>query len=236
MPGESAMAEGTRGQETASEGPPAERPAGQYAFDFTGGELCLDFANTLGGSRQRPKERLKSYQDLLAWGLQAGILNDEDVRRLGRLATDHPRKAAAALAEAIALREALFRTVAAVIAGTPPTEEDLATLNAALPRALAHLRVAPRAAGCEWKWTGEEGALDRMLWPIARSAADLLVSSDVQRVRRCGGENCDWLFVDTTRNRSRRWCDMGSCGNRAKAKRHYARKKAVGHGRRPGGR
>lgn len=205
-----------------------EATTGQYTFDFSGGELCLDFANTLGGSRDRPTERLKSYQDLLAWGAQAGILNDEDVRYLGRVAEEHPRKAAAALADAIALREALFRIVAAVIAGSAPAEGDLATLNAALPRALNHLRVAPRADGCKWEWAAEEGALDRMLWPIARSAADLLVSSEVDRVRRCANSGeCDWLFVDTTRNRSRRWCDMSSCGNRAKARRHYARKKAA---------
>ena len=205
----------------------ADGKTGQRVFDFSGGELCLDFANTHGGSRVRPKERLTSYQDLLAWGSQAGILNDEDVRYLGRIAAEHPRKAEAALGDAVALREALFRIIAAVIARTPPAEGDLATLNAALPRALHHLRVAPRAAGCEWEWAGEEGALDRMLWPIARSAADLLVSSEVQRVRRCAGENCDWLFLDTTRNRSRRWCDMRTCGNRAKARRSYARKKAV---------
>jgi predicted RNA-binding Zn ribbon-like protein len=222
------MGDGALGEKATSEGPAGQGASGQSAFDFSGGELCLDFANTLGGSRQSPKERLKSYQDLLAWGSQAGILNDEDVKHLGRLAAEHPRKAAAALAEAIALREALFRIVTAVIAGTPPTDEDLGRLNAALPRALEHLRVAPCAKGCEWEWTEEEGALDRMLWPIARSAADLLVSSEVQRVRRCANrEECDWLFIDTTRNRSRRWCDMRSCGNRAKARRHYARRKAT---------
>ena len=205
-----------------------DEPAGdQKQFEFVGGELCLDFANTLSGTRECPRERLKTYQDLLAWGRQAGILNDDDLSYLGRLAAEHPRKAAAALAEAVALREALFRIIGAVTGGSRPAERDLATLNAALPRALNHLRVAPRTSGCQWEWAGEEGAMDRMLWPIARSAADLLVSSEVQRVRRCAGETCDWLFLDTTRNRSRRWCDMSSCGNRAKARRHYARKKAL---------
>jgi predicted RNA-binding Zn ribbon-like protein len=223
------MAEEATGQEAAGQGTAGQEATAPYAFDFSGGELCLDFANTLSGSRRRPKERLKSYQDLLAWGSQAGILNDEDVRYLGRIAAEHPRKAAAALADAIALRESLFRIVAAVIAGAPPKDDDLARLNAALPRALEHLRVAPRAKGCEWEWTGDAGALDRMLWPIARSAADLLVSSEVERVRRCANsEECDWLFIDTTRNRSRRWCDMRSCGNRTKARRHYARRKAAG--------
>jgi predicted RNA-binding Zn ribbon-like protein len=222
------MAEEATGQEAEAQEATGREATGENAFDFSGGELCLDFANTLSGSRRRPKERLKSYRDLLAWGSQAGILNDEDVRYLGRIAAEHPRKAAAALASAIALREALFRIVASVIAGTPPKDDDLARLNAALPRALEHLRVAPCAKGCEWEWTGDEGALDRMLWPIARSAADLLVSSEVQRVRRCANrEECDWLFIDTTRNRSRRWCDMRSCGNRNKARRHYARKKVA---------
>ena len=222
------MADEPDGQEATGQRPAGRAGTAEHTFNFSGGELCLDFVNTLGGSRERPKERLKSYQDLLAWGSQAGILNDEDVRYLGRVAVEHPRKAAAALADAIALREALFRIVAAVIAGTPPHDEDLAKLNAALPRALEHLRVSPRAKGCQWEWTGDEGALDRMLWPIARSAADLLVSSEVERVRRCANrEECDWLFIDTTRNRSRRWCDMRSCGNRAKARRHYARKKAA---------
>ena len=216
------------GQDATGHGATGQQATGPSAFDFSGGELCLDFVNTLSGSRKHPKEGLRSYQDLLMWGTQAGILNDEDVRYLGRIAAEHPRKAATALAEAIALRESLFRIVTAVIARTPPEDEDLAKLNAALPRALEHLRVAPSATGCEWEWTGEEGALDRMLWPIARSAADLLVSSEVQRVRRCANsEECDWMFIDTTRNRSRRWCDMRSCGNRAKARRHYARKKAA---------
>lgn len=208
----------------------ADATTGQSTFDFTAGELCLDFANTVRGTRDRPAERLKTYQDLLAWGAQAGILNDEDVRYLGRVARAHPRKAAAALADAIALREALFRIVVSVIAGSVPAEGDLSTLNAALPRALNHLRVSARTDGCQcqWEWAAEDGALDRMLWPIARSAADLLVSSEVDRVRRCANSGeCDWLFLDTTRNRSRRWCDMSSCGNRAKARRHYARKKAA---------
>lgn len=225
--GQEASDQRTAGHGVAGEGA-VRREAAEPAFDFSGGELCLDFANTVGGTRERPKERLKTYQDLLAWGAEAGILNDEDVRYLGRIAAEHPRRAAAALAGAIELREALFRIVAAVIAATPPKDEDLAKLNAALPRALEHLRVAPRAKGCQWEWTAEEGALDRMLWPIARSAADLLVSSEVQRVRRCANRGeCDWLFIDTTRNRSRRWCDMRSCGNRTKARRHYARKKAA---------
>jgi predicted RNA-binding Zn ribbon-like protein len=86
--------------------------------------------------------------------------------------------------------------------------------------------VVPRAGGFEWKWAGDEDALDRMVWPVARSAADVLVSDEGSRVRRCAGESCHWFFLDSGRNRSRRWCDMRDCGNRAKARRLNARKKA----------
>ena len=88
-----------------------------------------------------------------------------------------------------------------------------------------HARIVSTKEGFKWDWS-EELALDRMLWFIARSAADLLTSGNLDRVRQCGDEECGWLFIDTTKNRSRRWCDMTDCGNRAKARRHYSRLRA----------
>jgi predicted RNA-binding Zn ribbon-like protein len=205
----------------------AQGAAAQYVFQFTGGRLCLDFANTLSEGRAHPIERLTAYEDLIAWARQASVLNDGDARRLLRKAHQHPKHATKALAEAIALRESLYRIFSSAVDGSAPLGTDLETLNTALSRALDHLRVAPRAKGFTWEWDAGD-ALDRMLWPVVRSAADLLVSDDVRRVRRCGGENCDWLFLDTSRNHSRRWCSMRDCGNRAKARRFYARKKAGG--------
>jgi predicted RNA-binding Zn ribbon-like protein len=104
-----------------------------------------------------------------------------------------------------------------------PAAADLARLNAALAAALPHLRLAPRAGGYDWVWDGRGDDLASPLWPILRSAADLLASPDLARVRECDGEDCTWLFLDYSRNRSRRWCSMASCGNRAKARRHYQR-------------
>ena len=102
---------------------------------------------------------------------------------------------------------------------------DLDALNATLARALPHLRIVPEADAYAWNWAGEEDALDSMLWPVARSAGDLLTSDELKRVGECQGDGCGWLFLDMSRNRSRRWCDMGDCGNRAKARRHYHRQK-----------
>jgi predicted RNA-binding Zn ribbon-like protein len=98
----------------------------------------------------------------------------------------------------------------------------MATINAELATAGTHLRVVESDGGFGWGW--EDGdALDRVLWPVARAAAELLVAGDLSRIGQCAGEECQWLYVDTSRNHSRRWCDMNDCGNRAKARRHYHR-------------
>lgn len=200
----------------------------ETTFEFTGGRLCLDFTNTLDGSRARPTERLLSYRDLVAWGRQAGVLTDQEARHLGQAALRRPAAAARALADAVALRETIYRILSAGLGGRSPDKADLTALNAALTQALSRLRVSPRGGGYVWEWENLEDALDRVAWPVVRSAADVLVSGDASRVRRCAGTNCDWLFFDTSRNHSRRWCDMRGCGNRAKARRYYARKRARG--------
>jgi predicted RNA-binding Zn ribbon-like protein len=89
--------------------------------------------------------------------------------------------------------------------------------------AMSRLTITRSAEGYEWSWAADEGGLDRMLWPIARSAADLLTSPELGSVRRCAREGCDWLFVDRSKNHSRRWCSMSLCGSRVKARRYYRR-------------
>jgi len=197
-------------------------------YEFTGGHLCLDFTNTVGGSRRaQPKERLTSYQDLIAWGRQGGVLTEQEARELRQLAARRPADAAAALEAAVALRETIYRIFLNVNEGRAPEPDDLSAMNAALCAESSHVQVKVRPGGFAWAWCDDGKALDRVLWPVVRSAADLLVSGEVQRVRKCAAEDCDWLFFDVSRNNRRRWCDMKSCGNRAKARRYYARKKAA---------
>ena len=196
-------------------------------YEFSGGQLCLDFTNTVSGSRRgQPKERLTSYEDLIAWGRQGGVLSEQETRELRQLAARRPTDAAAALEAARTLREAIYRIFLNVNEGRAPEPDDLSALNAALCEESSHVQVRVRPGGFAWAWCDEDKALDRVLWPVVRSAADLLVSGEVERVRKCAAEDCDWLFFDVSRNNRRRWCDMKSCGNRAKARRHYARKKA----------
>jgi len=187
----------------------------------------LDFANTLawrGSDRQH--DWLSSYANLLKWGKLVGVLSEATAHRLHRDAARRPAHADSVLRQAVELREAIYRIFSAIAAEASPQAADVNALNVALAEALTHLRVLPAADVFMWDWSGDEGALDRMLWPVAWSAAELLTSEELDRVGECQGDGCGWLFMDMSRNHSRRWCDMGDCGNRAKARRFYRRKKA----------
>ncbi|HSB62372.1 MAG TPA: ABATE domain-containing protein [Vicinamibacteria bacterium] len=195
-------------------------------FELTGGAACLDFVNTLGDRPRSRDEGLRAYADLVAWGRQAGVLPGAEAKGLRREAARHPVRAREALARAVALREELYRVFSRVAAGRAPDERGVGALNEALAAALVRLRVRPGPSGFDWAWTARPGDLDRVLWPVVRSAAELLTSAEREQVRECGGEACSWLFVDRSRTRRRRWCDMKTCGNRAKARRHYRRTRA----------
>ncbi len=194
-------------------------------FELTGAQVCLDFVNTLDDrATDTPHELLNNYPDLLSWSKKKHLLTDEQELQLREEEMHHPGDAREVLQQAIVLREALFRIFEAVADDASPSPIDLSLLNTALARAMCHACIVPKTEGFAWGWTEKEKALDSMLWSVARSAADLLTSEQRDDVRVCAAEDCDWLFLDTSKNHSRRWCDMKSCGNRAKAKRHYHKK------------
>ncbi len=191
-----------------------------------GNALCLDFANTLYGHRGTPlHEYLYGYRDLVIWSHHAGILDTAQANKLAQLGELEADKAERIFRQAIALREIIFRIFSALASCKSPNSSDLSALNAARAEALAHSSINRTQHGFVLDWD-EHGALDRMLWHIVISAADLLTSERVGRVRECSGETCDWLFVDTSRNHMRRWCSMKVCGNRAKAHRFLRKRRA----------
>lgn len=192
-----------------------------------GERLCLNFANTMDPRQgDHPREFLTGYPDLVAWSVRAGALDRPTAAELAA-ATERDRDAAERVyAEAIRLREALYDVFSAVAAGGTVPAAALATVNVAAAAAFAHARVEPDGAGYRWGWRSDP-ALDRMLWPVLRSAVDLLTSAELARVKECPGlGDCGWLFLDTSKNGSRRWCSMEGCGNRAKGRRHYQRTRA----------
>jgi predicted RNA-binding Zn ribbon-like protein len=198
-------------------------------LNLIGGRVCLDFTNTIGGERQaRSQEYLNNYCDLVLWGQHAGAVTAEQAQHLLAEASRRPEEAAGVLREAIRLREAIYRILRAWTVRQPPSPEDVTILNQALANALTRLQVEFSGESFGWGWQAQPEALDAMLWPVIRSAAELLTSEDLKRVRVCEGETCGWLFLDLSRNQSRRWCTMNDCGNRAKAKRHYQRHRQAG--------
>lgn len=203
----------------------------EYRFELSGGRLCLDFTNTISGDRHgEARERLNGYPDVVAWARQAGAVDAARARALLAEARRRPAAADAVYRDAIALREALFAVLAAAAERRDAPEDDLARVSSFLGRALAHRRLARAGGEIALAWDEAPAALDAPLWPVAASAADLLTSGpDLERVRVCGlheTHECSWVFMDTTRARTRRWCSMTSCGNKAKARRHYARTRA----------
>ena len=194
------------------------------------GVLCLNFANTLYGHGKTPiHEYLAGYSDLVIWSRKVGLLSDLDAAHLIRESARRPAETAAVFHHAIAFRETIYRFFAAIAHDETPPAADFASLNAARAESLAHSRIIRTSAGYGIEWENKS-TLDRMLWPIALSAAELLTQKDVSRVRQCSG--CDWLFLDTSRNHLRRWCSMSACGNRAKVRRFNERKRKLAFKRR----
>ena len=201
-------------------------PETTAGFELTGGRPCLDFVNTLEGRATEPRDRLPTYEDLVSWAREAGIVDEGlagDLRKEAEAAP--PRRAEGALEAARALREALYEIFSAMAAEGSPSAEALARLNDALPEAAKAYRLAPAEPGVAWRWRLSGKGLERILAPLVKDATELLTSPEVGRIRQCESETCAWLFLDQSRNRSRRWCDMKVCGNRAKARRHYERNK-----------
>jgi predicted RNA-binding Zn ribbon-like protein len=193
------------------------RPLG-YLFELGSGRLCLDFANTVDSRPTgSPRELLPTYAELLDWSRQSGILTREEERGLRSRAERRGAEASRALTRARRLRESLFQLFSGPAAGrrqSPPR-----TLLACLTTAFR----TPVLRGHRLLWEDDRTRLDFVIGPVVRSAVELWTSTEIDRVRVCAAEECAWLFLDESRNRSRQWCDMTVCGNRAKARRFYLR-------------
>jgi len=194
-------------------------------LDLKSGHPILEFTNTVGDhASEHPGETLFNYEDLLAWTGKVGLMPEERMQKLRRRASSRPEEARAAFAKALELRESIYRIFVAKTKGTHPAEKDLAVLNSVLAGLTGGAQVVYRSGRFEWGWNFDEDAFELPLWILALSAVDLLTSENVKWVGQCADEEgCGWLFVDTSKNHSRRWCDINDCGNRAKQRRYQQR-------------
>ena len=196
-------------------------------LSLLGGCPCLDFVNTLDlRGTDLPLEFLHTYQDLVAWSRHAGTISTQEAGIISQRSKNRPSKQTKVLGKAIKLRETIYRVFSSLSEGRPAATEDLAVFNKFLSRTMKNSQIVRTKDGYNWDSKGEMAKLDWILNPLIRSAADLLISDERKSVKKCGDPACGWLFLDTSRNKSRRWCDMSDCGNRAKASRFYKKKAA----------
>lgn len=197
------------------------RPVSGVDVPLVGGDLSLDYVNTVDTWQRGDRvDYLSDYRALVSWAARAEALSTSQAERLIDCGATRQTQAHLVHARAVALRDALFHVFA-------PTERRAAEpwleiVNEELERAMRALRLRPADSGYELVSTaGDE--LDQVLWPVLRAAARLATSPALERVRSCPGEDCGWLFLDTSKAGRRRWCNMAICGNRMKTKRHRAR-------------
>jgi predicted RNA-binding Zn ribbon-like protein len=220
-------------------------PTEQPQWKLIGGALCLDFVNTVSGRVSSGaaqdgldwvddvlEERLGAYADLVDWAEAAGAVEAGEAERLDARAAADPRAATHLVTRARALRETLYRIFKAVVEGWLPRDDDLARLDREARLLHAGETLGWEAGRLVRSWRGDD-ALAHPLWPVVRSAVELLSAGPLERVGQCPGERCGWLFLDTSRGGRRRWCSMADCGNVAKVRRHRRQTRRGDGGRAP---
>jgi predicted RNA-binding Zn ribbon-like protein len=193
--------------------------------DLVAGRLCLDFLNTVDPRHgDQRTDYLVDFDAILTWCDRADVALPRSVSWLRRRAADRPAEARAAHDRAIDMRESLYEVVSATATDHAVRRRSLEAVNQALGEAIGRRVLVPDERGGVREGWRPADALDQVLWPIAIDAWDLLTEPELDRVRECpGGGDCGWMFLDTSRSGTRRWCDMRTCGNRSKVRAHYER-------------
>ena len=193
-----------------------------------GGALCLDFVNSIENrAGHAPEDFLTSYPDLVRWGRHAGLIDDATATRLMAWAATDESAAHEVSHQALALRAALHRLFFAIATRRDPNPADLEVLRRAYVETMSAATLVPDDERFTWHWQPDEQRLDQLLWPVARSAVELLTAGDPRRIKRCENPyGCGWFFYDGSKNGSRRWCSMEGCGSQVKMRRQYAKRRA----------
>lgn len=172
----------------------------------------------MGSRRAGPEEHFNTFGDIVAWAEARGLLARRAAAALWQSAARDPEGARRAHRRAIALSEALYRVFDAAAARRRPRGVDLAALNSSVAATYERAALSPSGSRFTLDTRGG-GGFDQVWRPVVRAAVDLLTSDGVEHIGRCADDSCGWLFLDTTRSRTRRWCDMKVCGNRNKVRR-----------------
>ena len=203
-----------------------EESAASRATTLTlvGGELALDFANTSSGRGfDTHRDHLRTPEDLIGWAEHAKVIPPDEAGKLAAATREDSALAARLLDSALALREDIYALGVEVAAGRAAPAGAMENLTRTHALALSRARLSRFDRHYAWSWSVEGSPVEAVLGPISLSALTILLQADLTRIKQCRGEKCGWLFLDTTKNKSRRWCEMEICGNRAKQKRFGAK-------------
>ena len=192
-------------------------------LELVGGALCLDFVNTINSRVNPEHDYLIGYSDVVGWANKAGLLSPAQASHLEKRANQNTQKTKNALHTARTLRELLYRLFSNATKGSEPNTKDMETFVAAYGKSITHAQLTRDDNHYTATWNVGE-TFDTVLWPIIHSAGELLLSDELGQVKACPG--CGWLFLDTSKNQSRRWCSMNTCGARDKMRRYHKRQRA----------
>lgn len=192
-------------------------------LELVGGALCLDFANTINSRLEPEHDYLVHYSDLVGWANKVGILSTAQTSQLLKQSKQKVAEADKAVKASRRLRELLYQLFSDAAKGFEPTKKDMETFVSLYGETISHSQFLKRDHHYTTTWKVDE-TLDAVMWPIIHSAGELLLSEDLRQVKECPG--CGWLFLDTSKNQSRRWCSMNTCGSRDKMRRYHKRLQA----------
>ncbi len=192
-------------------------------YAFIGNNLSLDFVNTVGNiSSENPAEKLNSISDLIEWSKQGKLISDKEAINMLNECEKRNAESERIFQRVLRLRKSVYDIFGSVIDKEEISDKDLTIFNSELSLAMSKAEIFRHEGELIWGWTNIN--LERILFSITRSAAQLLTSSDLEKLKCCSGQSCGWLFYDTSKNNRRQWCDMRDCGNLAKAKRFRVKK------------
>ena len=184
-------------------------------YKLIGGKLCFDFTNTVSWRElEHPHEWLDSIDNLASWAQMAEILSTKEARNLKRLLFDQNEDGIKKLQQLKDTREIIYNIFNCVIHQTSPSEKDMKNINRLVKKAMSHLELVPSPDGFELAWQIDLSGMDKIHYSTIRSAVQVLTTKDLTRIKKC--PSCQWLYLDMSKNKSRRWCTMEDCGNRHK--------------------
>lgn len=210
-------------EQMEKEGVAVAQEARKPAERLSAGDVSLDFVNSM-----HPDGYLANVADLIRWSRDIGLISGEGAQALLKVAEANPEESSVIFRQVMALREASYRVLLALIHHTAPMTSDIQVLQDLFLQTRSHADLIRVDNHLAWQWEAAEAGLAQLYWLFSRSTEALLTSATMERVKECppalGG--CGWLFVDRSKNSSRQWCSDETCGSRIRMRRLYARKRA----------